>query len=199
MKDKAGKESPTKDEVLTENKEKNMEGENNDNQDGDHVELSEENMELSVEERLILIEQKAEANWDKYLRAVAELENVRKRASRDIENARKYALENFSRELLSVSDSLELAADSEDLDIKSLRSGNKATLQLMISTMEQFGFEVIDPHGEPFDAEYHEAISMQPSDQVEPGSVLTVFQKGYMLNKRLLRPARVIVASDPEK
>ena len=199
MKDKAGKESPTKDEILTENKEKNIEGENNDNQDGDHVELSEENMELSVEERLVLIEQKAEANWDKYLRAVAELENVRKRASRDIENARKYALENFSRELLSVSDSLELAADSEDLDIKSLRSGNKATLQLMISTMEQFGFEVIDPHGEPFDAEYHEAISMQPSDQVEPGSVLTVFQKGYMLNKRLLRPARVIVASDPEK
>ena len=199
MKDKASKKSPTKDEVLTENKEKNIEGENNDNQDGDHVELSEENMELCVEERLILIEQKAEANWDKYLRAVAELENVRKRASRDIENARKYALENFSRELLSVSDSLELAADSEDLDIESLRSGNKATLQLMISTMEQFGFEVIDPHGEPFDAEYHEAISMQPSDQVEPGSVLTVFQKGYMLNKRLLRPARVIVASDPEK
>lgn len=199
MKDKASKKSPTKDEVSTENKEKNIEGVNTDNQDDDYVELSEENMELSVEERLVLIEQKAEANWDKYLRAVAELENVRKRALRDIENARKYALENFSRELLSVSDSLELAADSEDLDIESLRSGNKATLQLMISTMEQFGFEVIDPHGEPFDAECHEAISMQPSDQVEPGSVLTVFQKGYMLNKRLLRPARVIVASDPEK
>ena len=100
MKDKASKKSPTKDEVSTENKEKNIEGVNTDNQDDDYVELSEENMELSVEERLVLIEQKAEANWDKYLRAVAELENVRKRASRDIENARKYALENFSRELL---------------------------------------------------------------------------------------------------
>ena len=74
----------------------------------------------------------------------------------------------------------------------------KATLNLMLSTMEQFGFEVIDPHGEPFDAEYHEAMSMLPSEEVEPGSVLTVFQKGYMLNGRLLRPARVIVAADPK-
>ena len=199
MKDKADTKSSLKDDASTENKELNIETADIDEEDSKNNDQPEEIIELSPEEKLVLIEQKAEANWDKYLRAVAELENVRKRASRDIENARKFALENFSRELLAVSDSLELALDTEDLDIESLRSGNKATLQLMLSTMEQFGFEVIDPHGEPFDAEYHEAVSMQPSDQAEPGSVLTVFQKGYTLNKRLLRPARVVVASDSGK
>jgi len=199
MKDKADTKSSLKDDTSTENKELNIETADIDEEDSKNNDQPEEIIELSPEEKLVLIEQKAEANWDKYLRAVAELENVRKRASRDIENARKFALENFSRELLAVSDSLELALDTEDLDIESLRSGNKATLQLMLSTMEQFGFEVIDPHGEPFDAEYHEAVSMQPSDQAEPGSVLTVFQKGYTLNKRLLRPARVVVASDSGK
>ncbi|MBT7276330.1 MAG: nucleotide exchange factor GrpE [Woeseiaceae bacterium] len=154
--------------------------------------------ELSLDEQLELMQEKADVNWDKYLRAVAELENVRKRASRDVENARKYALEGFAREFLVVNDSLELAANSEESNLESLQSGLKATLSLMLTTMEQFGFEVIDPHGEPFDAEYHEAMSMQPSDDVEPGSVLTVFQKGYTLNNRLLRPARVIVAADPE-
>jgi len=199
MKDKADTKSSLKDDTSTENKELNIETADIDEEDSKNNDQPEEIIELSPEEKLVLIEQKAEANWDKYLRAVAELENVRKRASRDIENARKFALENFSRELLAVSDSLELALDTEDLDIESLRSGNKATLQLMLSTMEQFGFEVIDPHGEPFDAEYHEAVSMQPSDQADPGSVLTVFQKGYTLNKRLLRPARVVVASDSGK
>ncbi len=154
--------------------------------------------EITLEEQLGQMQEKADLNWDKYLRAVAELENVRKRTSRDVENARKFALEGFAREFLVVNDSLEIAANSEESNIESLQSGLKATLNLMLSTMEQFGFEVIDPHGEPFDAEYHEAMSMLPSEEVEPGSVLTVFQKGYMLNGRLLRPARVIVAADPK-
>ena len=154
--------------------------------------------EITLVEQLGQMQEKADLNWDKYLRAVAELENVRKRTSRDVENARKYALEGFAREFLVVNDSLEIAANSEESNIESLQSGLKATLNLMLSTMEQFGFEVIDPHGEPFDAEYHEAMSMLPSEEVEPGSVLTVFQKGYMLNGRLLRPARVIVAADPK-
>ena len=154
--------------------------------------------EITLEEQLGQMQEKADLNWDKYLRAVAELENVRKRTSRDVENARKYALEGFAREFLVVNDSLEIAANSEESNIESLQSGLKATLNLMLSTMEQFGFEVIDPHGEPFDAEYHEALSMLPSEELEPGSVLTVFQKGYMLNGRLLRPARVIVAADPK-
>jgi molecular chaperone GrpE len=197
MKDKAKKKSSSKSGDSIEDNKEILEDIDTDHQENDDG-LIEESLELSLEDKLESAEKKAEDNWDKYLRSVAEIENVRKRASRDVENARKFALENFSRELLSVSDSLELAVNSEDLDADSLRSGNEATLQLMISTMGQFGFEVIDPHGEPFDAEYHEAISMQPSDQVEPGSVITVFQKGYTLNKRLLRPARVVVASDPK-
>jgi molecular chaperone GrpE len=198
MKGKANKKSPAKSDDSIEDNKEISEGISFDHQENDGDDLIDEKLELSLEDKLELTEKKAEDNWDKYLRAVAELENVRKRVLRDVENARKFALESFSRELLSVSDSLELAVNSENLDADSLRSGNEATLQLMLSTMGQFGFEVIDPHGEPFDAEYHEAISMQPSDQVEPGSVITVFQKGYTLNKRLLRPARVVVAANSE-
>ena len=198
MKGKANKKSPAKSDDSIEDNKEISEGISSDHQENDGDELIDEKLELSLEDKLELTEKKAEDNWDKYLRAVAELENVRKRVIRDVENARKFALESFSRELLSVSDSLELAVNSENLDADSLRSGNEATLQLMLSTMGQFGFEVIDPHGEPFDAEYHEAISMQPSDQVEPGSVITVFQKGYTLIKRLLRPARVVVAANSE-
>jgi len=158
-----------------------------------------EDIELTVEEQLELSAKKSEENWDRYLRAAAELDNVRKRASRDVENARKFALENFSRELLNVVDTLEMAIDSKESDLDTLLSGNKATLQLMQNIMEQFDISVIDPHGEPFNAEFHEAMSMQPSDKVEPGSIMTVFQKGYLLNNRLLRPARVVVASDIKK
>ncbi len=144
------------------------------------------------------LQAKADENWDRYLRAAAEVENVRKRATRDIENARKYALENFGRELLAVKDSLEMgleAADSADAD--SLRTGSEATLKLLATTLERFGITEVDPEGEPFDPELHEAMTVQPSADVEPGSVLTVIQKGYSLNGRLLRPARVVVASEP--
>ncbi len=165
----------------------------------DESDQKNEDIELTVEEQLELSVKKSEENWDRYLRAVAELDNVRKRASRDVENARKFALENFSRELLNVVDTLEMAIDSKESDLDALLSGNKATLQLMQNIMEQFDISVIDPHGEPFNAEFHEAMSMQPSDKVEPGSIMTVFQKGYLLNNRLLRPARVVVASDVKK
>ena len=132
------------------------------------------------------------------MRAAAETENVRKRAQRDLENARRFALESFTRELLAVRDSLEMgieAADSADAD--ALLEGKQATLKLLTTTLERFGVEQLDPVGEPFDPEYHEAMTMQPSADVEPGSVLTVIQKGYSLNGRLLRPARVVVAAEP--
>ena len=138
----------------------------------------------------------AAENWDRYLRTAAELENVRKRAIRDVENAHRFALERFSRELLAVRDSLEMGLAAEGASVESLLEGSAATLKLLNTTMEQFGVEVVDPAGEPFDPELHEAISMQPSDDVEPGSVVTVVQKGYSLNGRLLRPAMVVVASD---
>ena len=153
-----------------------------------------------AEEEVSELEQaqsKAAENWDRYLRTAAELENVRKRASRDVENAHRFALERFGRELLAVRDSLEMGlAAADNASVESLIEGSKATLKILSTTMQQFGIEELDPAGEPFDPEFHEAISMQPSDDVEPGSVVAVVQKGYSLNGRLLRPAMVVVAAD---
>ena len=141
------------------------------------------------------LQAKADENWDRYLRTAAELENVRKRAARDVENARRFALERFAGELLNVRDSLEMGLSAgSDANAEALLEGSSATLKLLNSTMEQFGVTELDPAGEPFDPEFHEAMTMQPSADVEPGSVLAVFQKGYTLNGRLLRPARVVVA-----
>jgi len=130
---------------------------------------------------------------------VAELENFRKRAARDVENTRKYAIERFAGELLGVADSLEMGiAAGEAADAASLLEGKQATLKQLRKVLADFGVEEIDPVGERFDPEYHEAMTMQPSAEVEPGSVLTVIQKGYRINDRLLRPARVIVAAEPQ-
>lgn len=150
--------------------------------------------ELS-EAALAEAEARAGENWERYLRAAAETENVRKRAARDVEHAHKFALERISKELLAVRDTLELGLESaENASVESLLEGSAATLKLLTTTMERFGIEVVDPAGEPFDPEFHEAVSMQPSDTVEPGSVVMVLQKGFTLNGRLLRPALVIVA-----
>jgi molecular chaperone GrpE len=154
--------------------------------------------EASPNAALAEVQAKADENWNLYLRAAAEVENVRKRATRDVENAHKFALENFSRELLSVVDSLEMGlAAADNADAGALREGSEATCKLLKTTLERFGVAEIDPGGEPFDPEMHEAMSMMPSGKVEPGSVAQVIQKGYALNGRLLRPARVIVAAEP--
>ncbi|MGI9201585.1 MAG: nucleotide exchange factor GrpE [Woeseiaceae bacterium] len=151
----------------------------------------------SGEPNLEEIQARADENWDRYLRAAAETENVRKRAARDVEHARKYALEAFAKEMLAVRDTFEMGLDAADsADVASLTEGNKATLKLLIATLERFGISEVDPQGEPFDPELHEAISMQPSAEAEPGSVLIVAQKGYALNGRLLRPAMVVVAAE---
>ncbi|HSM31798.1 MAG TPA: nucleotide exchange factor GrpE [Woeseiaceae bacterium] len=140
---------------------------------------------------------KADENWNLYLRAAAELENVRKRAARDVEHAHKFALEDFGRELLAVVDSLEMGlAAADDADADALREGSEATCKLLKTTLERFGISEVDPEGEPFDPEMHEAMSMMPAPNIEPGSVAKVVQKGYALNGRLLRPARVIVAAE---
>lgn len=172
-------------------------------EDGDQPETeaaAEETSEADANPEAALAEaqSKADENWDLYLRAAAELENVRKRAARDVENAHRFALESFGRELLAVVDSLEMglaAADNADADAH--REGSEATCKLLKTTLERFGILEVDPEGEPFDPEMHEAMSMMPSDKVEPGSVAKVIQKGYALNGRLLRPARVIVAAEP--
>ncbi len=143
------------------------------------------------------LQAKADENWDRYLRAAAETENVRKRATRDVENAHKFALESFGRDLLAVKDSLEMGIQAaEQADVETLLAGKEATLKLLATTLERFGIEELDPEGEPFDPEFHEAMTMQPSDELEPGSVLSVIQKGYSLNGRLLRPAMVVVVAE---
>ena len=141
---------------------------------------------------------RAEANHDRYLRAVAELENVRKRAARDVGNARRYGLERLAQALLPVRDSLEAGLASADQAAPdSLLDGKRATLRLLDAALEQAGVKELDPHGEPFDPALHEAMAVAPSPQAEPGTVLEVFQKGYSIHDRLLRPARVVVAQEP--
>ena len=163
-------------------------------------ELVEESVSEGGDEAITELKVLADEHWVKYVRAAAELENVRKRATRDVENAHKFALERFCTELLAVKDSLEMGVAAADkADAQSLLEGKEATLKLLAATMERFGVVELDPEGEPFDPQQHEAMTMQPSADLEPGSVLTVFQKGYALNGRLLRPARVVVASEPEE
>ncbi len=148
-------------------------------------------------DELSALQAKADENWDLYLRATAELDNVQKRAARDIEHAHKFAIERFAQDLLAVADSLEMAlAASGEASVDSLVEGNVATQKLLYSVLQRFGVEQVDPEGEPFDPNLHEAMTTQPSAVAEPGTILTVFQKGYLLNGRLLRPARVVVAAD---
>jgi molecular chaperone GrpE len=136
---------------------------------------------------------------DRLLRLAAELDNVRKRAVRDVESARKYGFEKLAQALLPVRDSLEAGlATGANADAQTLLEGKRATLRLLDSALEQAGVTALDPEGEPFDPEQHEAMLTQPSETAEPNTVLTVIQKGFAINDRLLRPARVIVARDPD-
>jgi molecular chaperone GrpE len=133
---------------------------------------------------------------DLYLRALAELDNVRKRAARDIEQAHKYALERFANDLLAVKDGLELGLSS-DANADALRAGTESTLKLLNKAFENAQLIEISPQGEVFNPELHEAMIAQPSAEHVPNTVIQVIQKGYQLNGRLLRPARVIVAKEP--
>jgi molecular chaperone GrpE len=145
--------------------------------------------------RLAQAEAAAKQAQEQYLRCLAEMDNVRKRAQRDIEAANRYGLERFAQELLPVKEGLDLAVENADkADRDSLAAGQAATRQLLAKAFERMGIVELDPLGEPFDPEKHEAMLVQPSASAEPDSVLTVVQRGYALNGRLLRPARVIVA-----
>jgi molecular chaperone GrpE len=148
-----------------------------------------------LQQAVAAAEAQAQAARDQALRALAELENVRKRAQRDVENAHRFALEKFAQELLPVKDSLDLAIESAGrADAAALVEGQAATQRLLIKALERGGIVEINPVGEPFDANLHEAIAAQPSETAEPNSVLAGVQRGYTLNGRLLRAARVIVA-----
>jgi molecular chaperone GrpE len=140
----------------------------------------------------------AQENWNKYLRAVAELDNVRKRAARDVEQARRFGVERLAAELLPVLDSLEMGLEAgAGASAETLIEGKQATLRLLRGALEKFGVETVAPAGQLFDPQLHEAISIQAVAGTDPGAVLAVVQKGYQLNGRLLRPARVVVSGSP--
>lgn len=164
--------------------------------------------DLNVEEtgadtvgaRVLELEEQLAAAKDQSLRAVADLQNVRRRAEQDVEKAHKFALEKFSSDLLPVIDSLELAlahSSADDEHVKQIREGVELTLKMFQDTLKRYNLVVVDPHGEPFNPEHHQAMAMQENGEVEPNSVLNVFQKGYLLNGRLLRPAMVVVSKAP--
>ncbi len=139
----------------------------------------------------------AQALREQLLRAGAELENLRKRSARELENAHKYALERFVAALLPVKDSLELglaASQDEEVDVAKLREGSDLTLRMLTGAVEKFGVAEVNPEGEAFNPELHQAMSTQEVAGSAPGTVITVVQKGYLLNDRLVRPALVIVA-----
>jgi molecular chaperone GrpE len=141
---------------------------------------------------------KADEAHDKLLRTRAEMENMNRRQAKELENAHKFALEGFVKELLQVRDSLELgyaAAQEPDTNVGKLREGTELTLKLLGDVMSKFGVERVFPEGEPFNPEFHQAMSMQPRADLAPNTVTNVIQSGYLLNGRLVRPALVMVSS----
>ncbi len=153
----------------------------------------------SAESLLAEAEDRADQHRADFLRAVAELENVRKRSAREVESARQYGVERFAADLLPVADTLSLALESAgSADAATLAQGQEATLRLLHKAFERAGLVQLDPQGQPFDPAQHEAMAMQASAEYPPHTVLKVIQKGWLLNGRLLRPARVIVSAGAE-
>jgi molecular chaperone GrpE len=168
-----------------------------------HTEVLE--LEPTIEElqdALANAEQKAQDNWDKAVRTMAEMENLKRRTQKDLEDAHKFALTNFAKEMLSVLDSLVLglqAATGDSEEVQKFREGSELTIKQFEAAFARFKIETLDPVGQTFNAEHHQAVMVQEVDGAEPNSVVTVFQKGYLLNGRLLRPAMVVVAKAAEK
>ena len=180
------------------------EAEHETNQDQDDVqsEVNEPNenqsneiqIEQETDQQLEDAQQQAAEYHEKMLRMQAEMENLRKRTERDVSNAHKYAVEKFASELLQVKDSLELGLNAEDIDVTKLQEGTELTLKMFNSVFEKFSLEELNPLGEAFDPNLHEAMTMQESTEHAPNTVLTVVQKGYTLHGRIIRPAMVIVS-----
>lgn len=151
----------------------------------------------NLTEQLNLLSQQVEENWDKFVRTQAELENFKRRSEKDLQDARKFGLEKFARDLLPVADSLELGLGveiSDNPEAEKLHEGMALTLKQLLATLEKFNVVPVDPVNERFNPELHQAMAMQPTDEAEPNTVIKVYQKGYLLNGRLLRPAMVVVS-----
>ncbi len=172
----------------------------------DHIETGEQTDDAQsliiqdLEQQIKELTAKADDSHDQFLRARAEMENLRRRTDRELTNAHKYAVEKFAKELLAVVDSLELgiqASDSDDPEVLKIREGSELTLKLLVDVMEKFNIKPVGEIGERFDPEFHQAMTTQPSQDTEPDTVVQVMQRGYQIHDRLLRPALVIV-SKPE-
>jgi molecular chaperone GrpE len=153
----------------------------------------------AVQAELEQAQAKAEENWNLYLSMRAEMDNLRKRSEREVQNAHKFALKEFVDALLPIKDSLEMgiAAAGETADVQKLLEGSDLTLKMLVNVLTKFGVQEVNPQGEPFNPELHQAMAMQPAQEAKPNTVLQVVQKGYLLNERLIRPAMVIVAQAP--
>ena len=177
-----------------------------DEQNLDTADMQDEQLEVvepagdDLVSRVQSLEEQLAAAQDQSLRMAADLQNVRRRAEQDVEKAHKFALEKFANDLLPVVDSLERGLEmtsASDEASKAVREGMELTLKLFLDTLKRYQLEVVDPHGAPFDPEHHQAMAMEESTHAEPNTVVKVFQKGYLLNGRLLRPAMVVVSKAP--
>ena len=188
---------------------KNPEGETEvtpeeENEENTESNAGDESAASSHEELTLMLEDarnKADEHWNQVLLSNAELENTRRRARQDVENAHKFALEKFALELLPVKDSLEMGLAVINADTSEgaqLKEGSELTLKMLTSAMEKFGIEAVGVIDEPFNPEIHQAMTMQESAEHAPNTVIAVMQKGYQLNDRLIRPAMVVVSKAAE-
>ena len=163
----------------------------------ENIEATEQEVpEDDLETQLEAAQQSAKDNWDKVLRAQAEMENLKRRNAKDLENAHKFAIDGFVKALLEVKDSLTMGlktAQDENASVASITEGLEMTDKVFLSTLEKFGVELLDPAGEAFNPEFHEAVTMVPMPDKDSNSVLEVVQAGFTLNGRLVRPAMVVV------
>jgi molecular chaperone GrpE len=151
----------------------------------------------TLEQQLAKAQETIKDYWDQMMRLRAEIENNRKRAERDVESAHKYALKTFVENLLPVIDSMEMgqtAATADNATLESIREGSELTMSMFVQVLEKNGLEQVDPTGEKFDPERHQAISMIDVENAKSNTVVEVMQKGFLLNDRLVRPAMVVVA-----
>ena len=151
----------------------------------------------SIDTQLANAQETIKDYWEQMMRLRAEIDNNLKRAERDLENAHKYALKSFVENLLPIIDSMEMgytAAAADNATLESIREGSELTMNMFIQVLTRNGLEQIDPMGEKFDPERHQAISMIEAEGAESGSIIEVMQKGFLLNDRLVRPAMVVVA-----
>ncbi|SDI96921.1 molecular chaperone GrpE [Ferrimonas sediminum] len=178
----------------------------------EQVELEQEQVETEqdpqaarideLESQLAAAKATIDGQKDSVVRAHAEMENIRRRSAQDVEKARKFALEKFAGELLPVIDNLERALQTADADneaVKPLIEGVELTRKSFLSSVDKFGIKEIDPLGQPFNPDQHQAMAMQPSEEFAANTVMAVMQKGYELNGRLLRPAMVMISKGSEQ